>query len=334
MRRSVTFKMSAIIVVILISVASSCKSSNPPTPTPLKVGIDRFVGFAPIYLASERNIYKDLGIEVEPQMVIDTVARNSSFASGRSDAICTTADSLLLAADKGMDLVIIGAVDESLGADGIVARPDIQSISDLKNKTVAFQEAMPSHFFILWLLDKNGMSKSDILAVSMNADEAGAAFMAGKLDAAVTWEPWLSKAVESGKGRLLTSTRDHPGVLIDVLAVRRDVLERRERDVIALYKGWMRAIELAHNDPEGSNLLMSQKIGIELNDFRTQLGTVKLADQAFNEQFFKKENPESIWNLATQAISLWKKAGVIDPNDKFDPSKHITDRIVMLASKN
>jgi NitT/TauT family transport system substrate-binding protein len=324
--------MIAIISVILISLTSSCETTKPPSP--LKVGIDQFVGFAPIYLATERNIYKDLGIEVEPQMIIDTVSRNSSFQSGRSDAICTTVDSLLLAADKGMDLVIIGAVDQSLGADGVVARPNIQSINDLKDKTVAFQEAMPSHFFIFWLLDKNGMSKSDILAVSMNADEAGAAFMAGKLDAAVTWEPWLSKAVESGKGRLLTSTRDHPGILIDVLAVRRDVLERRERDVIALYKGWMRAVELAHNDPGGSNLVMSQKIGIELNDFRTQLDKVKLADQAFNEQFFRKDNPGSIWNLGTQAIALWKKAGVIDPKDNFDPSKHITDRIVMLASKN
>jgi NitT/TauT family transport system substrate-binding protein len=324
--------MIPIVTIILIIVASSCETSKPAPP--LKVAIDEFVGFAPIYLASQRNIYKDLGIEVEPQKIIDTVARNSSFQSGSSDAICTTADSLLLAADKGMDLVIIGAVDESLGADGIVARPEIQSINDLKDKTVAFQEAMPSHFFILWLLDKNGMKKSDIIPVSMNADDAGAAFVAGKLDAAVTWEPWLSRAVESGKGRLLASTKDHPGVLIDVLAVRRDVLERRERDVIALYKGWMRAVELAHNDPEASNLLMSQQIGIKLNDFIPQLGKVKLADQAFNEQFFKKDNPESIWNLATQAIALWKKAGVIGPNDKFDPSKHITDRIVMLASKN
>jgi NitT/TauT family transport system substrate-binding protein len=327
MRRSVTFKVIAILAVILLSFASSCETPKPPPP--LKVGIDRFVGFAPIYLARDR-----MGLAVEPIMILDTVERNSAFASGRVDALCTTADSLLLAADKGVDLVIIGAVDMSVGADGVVAKPDIKSIQDLKNKTVAFQEAMPSHFFILWLLDNNGMSRSDIVPVSMNADEAGAAFIAGKVDAAVTWEPWLSKAVESGKGRLLTSTADHPGILIDVLAVRRDVLERRERDVIALYKGWMKAVELAHSNPEDSNSLMSQKIGIELNDFKAQLNTVKLADQAFNEQFFKRDNPNSIWNLAGKAIPLWKKGRVIDVNDNFDPSKHITDRIVTLAGKN
>jgi NitT/TauT family transport system substrate-binding protein len=323
-------KTVPIVVILLMFIVLSCERSKPPPP--IKVAIDQFVGFAPIYLATDRNIYKDLAIEVEPQIITDTVLRNSSFQSGRSDAICTTADSLLLAASKGMDLVIIGAVDESLGADGIVARSNIQSIADLKDKTVAFQEAMPSHFFILWQLEKNGMTKSDILSVAMNADEAGAAFMAGKLDAAVTWEPWLSRAVESGKGRLLASTKEHPGVLIDVLAVRRDVLERRERDVIALYKGWMRAIELTHTDPEGSNVLMSKRIRLDLNGFRTQLSKVKLADQAFNEQFFKRENPDSIWKLATQAVALWKKAGVIDPNDRFEPSKHITDRIVTLSS--
>src|SRR5256885_364258 len=102
-------------VVLLLTTASTCQKTK--TAPPLRVGIDSFVGFAPIYLARDRNIYKDLGIDVDPQMIMATVDRNSAFASGRLDALCTTADSLLLAAANGVDLVIVGAVDESLGAD-------------------------------------------------------------------------------------------------------------------------------------------------------------------------------------------------------------------------
>lgn len=317
-----------VMIVFLLLMTPTCQT--PKTAPPLRVGIDSFVGFAPIYLARDRNIYKELGIDVDPQMIMATVDRNSAFASGRLDALCTTADSLLLLAANGVDLVIVGAVDESLGADGIVARPNIQTIKDLKNKTVGFQEGMPSHFFILWVLEKNGMKKSDILPVNMNADEAGAAFMAGKIDAAVTWEPWLSQAANSGKGKIIVSSADYPNTLIDVLAVRRDVFDRRQRDVVALYQGWMRAVELWKAEPEESERLMSEKIKLDLDTFRKNLKALRLADQSFNEQLFKPGG--GIWTLADQAIPLWKRARVIDPNSTFDPRKHITDRVVTLSS--
>jgi NitT/TauT family transport system substrate-binding protein len=308
-----------------------CGCQTEPPPPPLRVGIDQFVGFAPIYLARDRGLFK--GVEVEPQMILDTVERNSALASGKIDALCTTADSLLLAAQKGLPLRIVAAVDESLGADGIIVRPGINSIPDLRDHTVAFQEAMPSHFFLLWLLGRAGMSKADVLGVNMNADQAGAAFMAGKVDAAVTWEPWLSQAAKSGKGKILASSKDFPGVLVDVLAVRTEVLERRERDVVALYQGWMQAIDLAKRDPDDSEQLMSKKINLPLETFRQNFSTVRLADSSFNRMFFDRASKESIWKLGIEATAIWKKAHIIDPAVDFDPARFITDKIVKEAEK-
>jgi NitT/TauT family transport system substrate-binding protein len=42
----------------------------------------------------------------------------------------------------------------------------------------------------------------------MNPDDAGAAFAAGQLDVAVTWEPWITKVSGEKKGHVIFSSKD------------------------------------------------------------------------------------------------------------------------------
>lgn len=321
-----------LIVAVSISFVSCTPSENKARP--LRVGIDKFVGFAPIYLASETGIYAHYNnLQVDPQPILDTAARTSALQTGKIDALCTTADSLLLAASKGLDLVIVAAVDDSRGADGILVRKEITDVHQLKDQTVAFQEAMPSHFLLLWTLDKAGMQASDVLGVNMNADAAGTAFMAGKVPVAVTWEPYLSQAAAAGKGHVLVSSANYPGVLVDVIAVRRDVLERRHREVVALVRGWMDAVAAHEKDPQGTDPVMSKSIGIPLSDFKQNLGTLILADMKYNQTFFDRQSPQSIWRLGNEAVRIWQKAGVIARTQDFDPAKHITSDVIEEAAR-
>ncbi len=62
-------------------------------------------------------------------------------------------------------------------------------------------------FFLRALLQKNNVALTDLQVTDLQTAEAGAAFIAGKVDAAVVWEPWLTRATEQGKGRVLASTR-------------------------------------------------------------------------------------------------------------------------------
>src|SRR5205823_6256730 len=125
----------------------------------------------------------------------------------------------------------------------IVAKNSIQTVADLKGKTVAFQPGLPNHFLLLQVLQDAGLTYKDIKPVDMDADKAGAAFVAGALDAAVTWEPWLTKASQSGHGHILINTRQKPGVIVDALAFRDDVLSERKQAVAALVQAWFDALQ-------------------------------------------------------------------------------------------
>ena len=62
------------------------------------------------------------------------------------------------------------------------------------------------------------MSQADIEPVNMAATDAGVAFAAKQVDAAVTWEPALSQGAKSEHGHLLLTSADKPGLITDVVA--------------------------------------------------------------------------------------------------------------------
>jgi NitT/TauT family transport system substrate-binding protein len=97
----------------------------------------------------------------------------------------------------------------------------------------------------------------------MDADKAGAAFVAGALDAAVTWEPWLTKASESGHGHILITTRQKPGVIVDALAFRDTVLSQKKQAVAALVQAWFDALQYWKDHPAESDAIMAKSL-IEL----------------------------------------------------------------------
>ncbi|MEX1109052.1 MAG: ABC transporter substrate-binding protein, partial [Dongiaceae bacterium] len=95
-------------------------------------------GFAPVPVAIGMGYFTEEGLEVTT--VYDNDRANVMPALESSDLECTMRTvgehmSRPLTADS--NLVVIGTVDVSLGADGVVASGDIQSVEDLVGKTFA-----------------------------------------------------------------------------------------------------------------------------------------------------------------------------------------------------
>lgn len=181
-----------------------------------------FVGMAPIYVAMEKGFFQECGLEFSLVNFDDSSASCSALISGKADAAYSTLDAAIIA-ESSFDenkMKIISVVDESAGADGILATNDIAGIADLKGKNVGVTLNQTSHYLLLQALEKEGLTDADVNLVDMTASDAGVSFISGGLDAAVTWEPYLSNAVNSGAGKLLFSSADAPGSIMDILAVR------------------------------------------------------------------------------------------------------------------
>lgn len=272
------------------------------------VAIPTYPGFAIPFIAEQKGFFKDQKVVLK--RIDDPALINSGMVKGEIDASFTSIDSFVLAVSQGVNAKIVLLTDESHGADGIVAKKKIASIADLKGKKVALNIGWPGHFFLLYNLDKAGLSPNDVTIINMDADKAGAAFVSGKLDAAVTWEPWLSKAQEYPSGKILISTKDIKGIIIDPLIVRMETIQNYSGSVQAFVKGYYEAYNWYLSNKAEGNKIMAGALGLEVKDFDAMISNSILLGPAESKQMLQPSG--DIEKLFAKAADLWFAAKVID----------------------
>src|SRR5262249_32475346 len=154
----------------------------------------------------------------------------------------------------------------SNGGDGIVANKDIKSIADLKGKQVAVNEGSVSEFYLNVLLAKANLKESDLKTVNMTAGDAGTAFVSKRVDAAVTWEPWLTKGKATDHGHLLVDSSSTPGLITDVLIAKTSWVGAHSKDAAALVKSWNEAVAYYTAHQDESIEIMAKGVGGWLKD--------------------------------------------------------------------
>ena len=117
---------------------------------------------------------------------------------------------------------IILVVDVSHGADVVVGRRGMQTMRDLKGKSVAVESGALGAFVLSRALALNGMQASDVNVVHLESNEQPSAFEKGQVDGAVTFDPYRAQFLQAGATTLFDSTQI-PGEIVDLLAVRASV---------------------------------------------------------------------------------------------------------------
>ncbi len=280
---------------------------------PLKIRYSVWVGYGPLFLAREKGFLKEEKVEVDLINMEDPKEGFFAMSAGRLDGVVSTIDTMLLYLKTGKEFQYVLALDDSAGGDAIVARKEIKSVRDLKGKKVAFSEGSVSQFFLNVLLRESGLSQKDIDAVNMKPGDAGAAFVAEKVDAAVTWEPWVTKSKNTAFGQVLVDSSKTPGLITDVLIFRRDVIEKRGKEIQGVVNAWNKAVAYWEKNPAESNEIMAKGLGDWLKDpkvFAETLSGVKFYNRAANVKFFgTAQKPGDLAKVAQNAIDIWGSFG-------------------------
>ena len=238
--------------------------------------------------------------------------RNSALKAGRIDALAAPVDYFVLSAGNNLTATVAMAIDESNGADGIVATSDVKTVADLRGKRVAFQRGLPSEFFLRALLQQNGLTLADLKPIDMETAQAGAAFISKQVDAAVIWEPWLSKASQEGHGHILASSKDYPNLIVDCLGFNPEVVSRSPQDVQAIVNAVLRAIAYVKSNPGDANAIMAPNFQVDATKLGQILTGINFCDLQRNRKYFGTvQEPGPIFQVAERASKIWQEAGVI-----------------------
>ena len=304
------------ILIILVAVVgfvvwynASQKVELPTTSQPLRIGLNPWIGDGVYYVAQDQGFFAKEKVAVEFVTVDDEATGRQLLQTGKIDILYLPANNVVVPAAAGVKVKVVAANDRSNGADGIVAVKNIQKIEDLKGKTVAFEVGSTSHFLLSYLLDKSGLTTKDMTVVNSIAPDAGAAFVAGKVDAAVTWEPWLSQASHRSGGDLLASSKD-AAIVFDMPIFRAEIVEQRREEVKALLRATFAAREWINKYPTEAVKIIAKNFKISEADAMEQIkGVYWLSYQDNLAQLTTGEF--SVQNSIQKAGDLWFKLGLI-----------------------
>jgi NitT/TauT family transport system substrate-binding protein len=214
--------------------------------TALRIGTNVWIGSEPLYLARELGLLDPTAVQLVEYPSASEVLR--ACRNQAIDGMVISLDELFGLAVDGLQPRIILVVDVSHGADVVVGRRGMQTMHDLKGKSVAVESSALGAFVLSRALALNGMQASDVNVVHLESNEQPRAFEKGQVDGAVTFDPYRAQFLQAGAKTLFDSTQI-PGEIVDLLAVRATVLEKQPKAVQALLTGWFGAIEYMKREP-------------------------------------------------------------------------------------
>lgn len=286
--------------------------------TPLKVTLPTWTGYGPLFLAKEKGFFEKHGVNVELSTIEGLAERKAALAGGQVDGMATALDVQVTLAASGVPMQVVWLLDDSFGGDGIIAKKEIASAADLKGKKVAFEQGSTSHLLLLTALKQAGLTDKDVEMVQMSAGDAGAAFVAGQVDAAVTWEPWLSKASQADGGILVT-TKDLPGIIVDTVGFHKDVVEKRPDDVKAFVAAMAEAMDYWKQNGDESNEIMAKGLKIDLAEFTGTVPGLKFLHKEENKELFGTADKQGqIYQSTQNAIDFYVEQKLIDNAPKVE----------------
>lgn len=275
----------------------------------IRVGLNPWVGTALFYIAKDRKLYEKNNVQVELVPYDEGATGKQLINTGRIDILFTTPETVVVLKDRKLDVQVIAALDSSQGADGIIAANDIKSIEDLKGRTVAFEQGSSSHLLLSQFLAQKNLSSRDIRVVNFSAADAGAAFVAGKVDAAVTWEPWLSKAYQRKGGHILIDSSELE-LFPDFVIIRKETVDKYPNEIRNILKALFEAEDYLNSNPDDAYKIIAANLKITPKEVEDHLTKLIWLNYHENLQIFRGD-PSSAQKIIQQAADFWYNLGLI-----------------------
>ena len=297
--------------IVAVSLAVLLALAVAPAPAQdlprVTVAMSGWTGFAPLSLAERSGIFRKHGVDVTIKF-IPQKDRHLAIASGDVPCAATTVETWIVWNANGVATKQVVQLDKSYGADGMVVRPAITKIADLKGKTVAASAPGTAPYFTLaWMLKKNGLSVKDVKVATLEPGPAAQAFIAGQNDAAMTYEPYLSSVREKpDAGKIIATTLDYPMVM-DTFGCTPKFISEQPKLVQGMVDAYFESVEQIRKDPKRSFEIMGSVVRQTGEQFEKSQAYLRWQDRTANQKFFAGE----IQAFSKEAADLLLELGII-----------------------
>lgn len=209
--------------------------------------IPDFNGTSLLAIADDQGLWKKNGVNITTTSFTNGPLQIQALGTGDLDFGYIGPGAFWLPASGKAKIVAMNTLGQ---ADRVVAQKGINSIKDLRGKTVAVPEGTSGDMILTLALKSAGMTKDDIKLVPMEPASIVAALVSKKVDAAGFWYPALA------------TVKQRVPDLVE-LASNKDF-----KDTVSFPTAFVAGNDLVKNEPEKLNRVL--KVLREATDYRAK----------------------------------------------------------------
>lgn len=271
---------------------------------PVKIGTNKWPGYEPLYLARHHGHYEGERIWLVELASASEVIHE--FRNGNLDGAALTLDEALVLLEDGLEISIVLVMDFSAGGDVLLAQPEFASVDQLKGKKIAVETTAVGAIMLDGALESAGLLPEDITIIGCSVDEHVRIF--DRVDAVVTFEP-AKTALEKLGAVILFDSSEIPRRIVDVLVVRRAVMQERPIQVRALLAGYFQARKTLEENPEGAAKIMAGRLNVTPDELLASYGGLHLPGVEENRKLLT--DPDGLDQAAKDLADLMHRKGLL-----------------------
>jgi ABC-type nitrate/sulfonate/bicarbonate transport system substrate-binding protein len=214
-------------------------------------------GQVPIMVAIDKGYFKEQGLDIEYQVILNSSDRLASVDAGSSAFSNLGRSSVIPAMARGdTNFFYFYNFDDSPGIEGCWARPGIAAIKDLRGRKVAANTS--AEITLSGLLGTQGMTEKDVDYLNLGPTDMAPALAKGDIEAACVWQPLLDGLKKAApEGKLLgldtdTITYQKFGTMAspDIVIISRRLVEQHPDQARAIALGMLKGADYTLSNPE------------------------------------------------------------------------------------
>jgi NitT/TauT family transport system substrate-binding protein len=251
---------------------AGCKAA-----TPLTIATSNWPGYAFLSVAMENGTFSP---EVVRLVKTSSIAASIKLLSeGRVDGAAITLDEALRLKQQGIELSVVLLFDVSVGGDALLAKPEVKTLADLKGKRLGLENSTLAELMLDKALEAARLTRQDLVVVPMEDHEK--AWNTLGLDAIITYEPNASKFESNGALRLFDS-HEVPDTILDVLAVRSELVDHYQHQLRALIKANLIEANNWKHNPVDTSFHLSKVMDVPAEKVAEQFRGLQIPDLEYN----------------------------------------------------
>jgi NitT/TauT family transport system substrate-binding protein len=290
-----------------------------PEAGTFRMGTEPWLGYGPWWVADSKGLFAQNGLDVKVSSFTTDDEINAALTAGQIDGANVASHTALRLLQQGTPLTAVLVLDQSNTADAILAAAPIASVADLKGKKVAYEEGTTSDILLRYALSQNGMTIDDIVKVPTPAADAATTAIAKRVDAAVTYEPYLTSALNQDPAfKLIYAADKKPGLISDVFVVRQDAIAKVPCQIQTLLKTWGDATAFYNSNGDEAKAIIAKAVGATPEDLKTAFDGVKIYTLAEAKDLMTGAFPQTVEDIQDIAVAAGIMKAPIDTTTLLD----------------